>query len=192
MHKKRGYDSLHKLEINGVVHYIYAEEGKIHGYGMGAYADSFSYYEISEKDYDEQILPDNAKFICSLGIKELNDMKVVTDILQSQYEITYFHKFYCEVHEHNIKRGLYCLVPLSGTWDDLEKDKSFALSTGKDLPSSSIQNLTEYHEWKAVVRKIICPKCGYVKYFDDTAIPLGEKYEFTCPECGMLIMRKKD
>ena len=66
-HKKRGYDRLFTLEVNGKLHYIYEEEGEIRGYGMGAYADTMYYYEISRAAYEQEVLPEEAHYLMSLG-----------------------------------------------------------------------------------------------------------------------------
>ncbi len=44
---------------------------------------------------------------------------------------------------------------------------------------------------KPVFELIQCPHCYERFAFDDTAIPVGGKYEISCPNCDVSLMRKK-
>lgn len=44
---------------------------------------------------------------------------------------------------------------------------------------------------KPVFEHIECPSCHHDWMFNDSKIPIGEKYELKCPKCGAMLMRKR-
>lgn len=53
------------------------------------------------------------------------------------------------------------------------------------------KSFTEYHEWEAIAVPVFCPSCKKIFWFDDTGIPIDKMYECECPNCKMLLKRKK-
>lgn len=85
-----------------------------------------------------------------------------------------FHGIECEVSS-SYDNSHYRLVAMGGTYEQLQKDKSF----------------TEYHEWGAIALPVTCPCCNKITWFDDTDIPNDGKYEVLCDNCKASIIRKK-
>ena len=87
----------------------------------------------------------------------------------------YFHGIKCEVSAQTDKFHYRLIATGNEPVERLVKDKSF----------------TEYHAWGAVTIPIRCEACGKVFWFDDTQIPIGDKYECECSNCNFIAIRKR-
>lgn len=87
----------------------------------------------------------------------------------------YFHGIRCEVNSQTDEFHYRLIATGKEPADILKKDKSFS----------------EYYAWGALATPIRCPSCEKIFWFDDTLIPIGDKYECSCEKCGAILMRKR-
>ena len=86
-----------------------------------------------------------------------------------------FHGRTCVVRDECVNvDNQYVLVPLEGTYDELQKDPSFH----------------DYHFFWALATPVTC-KCGYTTWCDLSKVEPNTMYDCVCEKCGFVMRKKK-